>query len=223
MGNLCFCNNSPFIQDVNLDNFPHLPIVNTKTDQMPNKDSYEIDKSEPKLYNLIKYFNEGEKEIFNIKKKEKSRKNSKVKKISQKNFDFLKDNKQYEHMLKRILEQKTIKRFGPKRRDTIRNEEIKNMIDEVLQENKDIIESSKIKKSENSDVQSSIIIKNISNKNNRFSIIFDRNGIYRHNKKNLDIMSQYYKIYYFQKLCKIEIPSKKFMLEEHLKIVKIKY
>ena len=185
MGNLCFCNNSPFIQDVNLDNFPHLPIVNTKTDQMQNKDSYEIDKSEPKLYNLIKYFNEGEKEIFNIKKKEKSRKNSKVKKISQKNFDFLKDNKKYENMLKRILEQKTIKRFGPKRRDTIRNEGIKNMVVEVIQENKDLT----IKKNESSDVQSSIIITNISRKNNRFSIVFDRNGRYRNCKKNSDIMS----------------------------------
>jgi hypothetical protein len=187
MGNACFCNNSPFIQDVNLDNFPHLPIVNTKTDQMQNKDSYEIEKSEPKLYNLIKYFNEGEKEIFNIKKKEKSKK--KMKKISQKNFDFLKDNKKYEGMLKRLLEQKKIKRFGPKRRNTIRNEEIKNLIDEVLQENKDLIESSKVKKNENSDLQSSIIIKNISHKNNRFSIAFDRNGIFRNSKKNLDIMS----------------------------------
>ena len=185
MGNACFCNNSPFIQDVNLDNFPHLPIVNTKTDQMQNKDSYEIDKSEPKLYNLIKYFNEGEKEIFNIKKKEKSRKNSKVKKISQKNFDFLKDNKKYENMLKRILEQKTIKRFGPKRRVTIRNEEIKNMVVEVIQENKDLT----IKKNESSDVQSSIIINNISRKNNRFSIVFDINGIYRNDKKNSDIIS----------------------------------
>jgi len=189
MGNACFCNTSPFIQDVNLDNFPHLPIVNTKTDQMQNKDSYEIDKSEQKLFSLIKYFNEGEKEIFNIKKKEKSKKNSKVKKISQKNFDFLKDNKQYEDMLKRLLEQKTIKRFGPKRRETIRNEEIKNMVDEIIQENNNLIESSKIKKTENSDVQSSIIIKNISRKNNRFSIVFDRNGIFRKSKKNLDIMS----------------------------------
>jgi len=110
-------------------------------------------------------------------------------KISQKNFDFLKDNKQYEDMLKRLLEQKTIKRFGPKRRETIRKEEIKNMVDEILQENKDFIENSKIKKTENSDVQSSIIIKNISLKNNRFSIVFDRNGIYRNSKKNFDIMS----------------------------------
>ena len=185
MGNACFCNNSPFIQDINLDNFPHLPILNTKTDQMQNKDSYEIDKSERKLNSIIKYFNEGEKEIYNIKKKEKSKKHSKMKKISQKNFDFLKDNKQYEHMLKRILEQKTIKRFGPKRRVTIRNEEIKNMVVEVIQENKDLT----IKKNESSDVQSSIIINNISRKNNRFSIVFDRNGIYRNGKKNSDIMS----------------------------------
>ena len=189
MGNACFCNNSPFIKDVNLDNFPHLPIVNTKTDQMLNKDSYDLDKTEPKLYSLIKYINEGEKEILNRKKKEKLKKNSKVIKISQKNFDFLKDNKQYEDMLKRLLEQKTIKRFGPKRRETIRKEEIKNMVDEILQENKDFIENSKINKTENSDVQISIIIKNISLKNNRFSIVFDRNGIYRNSKKNFDIMS----------------------------------
>lgn len=194
MGHACFCNNSPFIQDVNLDNFPHLPIVNTKTDQMQNKDSSEIDKSESKLYSLIKYFNEGEKEIFNTKKKEKSRKNIKVKKVSQKNFDFVKDNKHYEDMLKRLLEQKTIKRFGPKRRETIRKEEIKNMVDDILQENKEFIENSKIKKTENSDAQSSIIIKNISRKNNnRFSIVIDRNGIlannFRKSKKGFDIMS----------------------------------
>lgn len=71
MGNACFCNNSPFIKDVNLDNFPHLPIVNTKTDQMLNKDSYDLDKTEPKFYSLIKYLNEGEKEILNRKKKRK--------------------------------------------------------------------------------------------------------------------------------------------------------
>ena len=185
MGNACFCNNSPFIQDINLDNFPHLPILNTKTDQMQNKDSYDLDKSEPKLNSIIKYFNEGEKEIYNTKKKEKSKKHSKMKKISQKNFDFLKDHKKYDYMLKRLLEQKTIKRFGPKRRDTIRNEEIKNMVVEVLQENKDL----QIKKNESSDVQSSIIINNISRKNNRFSIVFDRNGIYTNSKKNSDIMS----------------------------------
>lgn len=31
-------------------------------------------------------------------------------------------------MLKRLLEQKTIKRFGPKRRETIRKEEIKKWL-----------------------------------------------------------------------------------------------
>ena len=141
MGNTCFCSNSNYMQDIKLD-FQQ-PIVNTKTDQNAQKES---DDTSNRINNILNYFNQTEKEIVsNLMKKEKSKKYT-VKKKQNKKFDTLIEGNKYEEMLKRLLEQKKIKRFGPKRRETVRKEDnIKKLVNEILQENKDDIKSNKEK------------------------------------------------------------------------------
>ena len=179
MGNTCFCSNSNYMQDIKLDLFQK-PIVNTKTDQIGQKDS---DDTSNKINNILNYFNQTEKEIvINLMKKEKSKKYA-TKKKQNKKYDTLIEGSKYEEMLKRLLEQKKIKRFGPKRRENDRKEDkIKSMVNEILQENKDDIKSKiNSSKKETSDTQSSIIIKKNSPFKTRFSFNMDRNAILRNN------------------------------------------
>ena len=181
MGNTCFCSNSKYTQDIKLDSFQQ-PIVNTKTDQNGQKD-YSEDNSN-RINNILNYFNQTEKEIVsNLMKKEKSKKYKIKKKILNKQSDTLIEGSKYEEMLKRLLDQKKIKRFGPKRRETVRKEDrIKSLVNEILQENKEDIKS-KIysSKKETSDTQSSIIIKKNKGFQTRFSFNIDRNVILRNN------------------------------------------
>ena len=179
MGNTCFCSNSNYMQDIKLDLFQK-PIVNTKTDQIGQKDS---DDTSNKINNILNYFNQTEKEIvINLMKKEKSKKYA-TKKKQNKKYDTLIEGSKYEEMLKRLLDQKKIKRFGPKRRETVRKEDkIKSMVNEILQENKDDIKSKiNTSKKETSDTQSSIIIKKNKGFQTRFSFNIDRNVILRNN------------------------------------------
>ena len=179
MGNTCFCSNSKYTQDIKLDSFQQ-PIVNTKTDQNGQKDS---DDTSNKINNILNYFNQTEKEIvINLMKKEKSKKYA-IKKKQNKRSDTLIEGSKYEEMLKRLLDQKKIKRFGPKRRETVRKEDrIKALVNEILQENKDDIKSKiNTSKKETSDTQSSIIIKKNKGFQTRFSFNIDRNVILRNN------------------------------------------
>lgn len=173
MGNACFCKNSNFIKDINLESSPLQPIVNTKSELFIPKDEEDIEKK--RINKLINYFNESEKEILNnLKKKEKSKKLINKRKSSKK-FETLVDSNRYEIMLERLLAQKNIKRCGPKRRETIRNDDnIKIMVEEILKHNKDNV--IKIKKEELVNKKHSLII----NKNNlkgRLSFNFGKNGI----------------------------------------------
>ena len=171
MGNACFCKNSNFIKDINLESSPLQPIINTKSEQFIQKDDESIEKK--RINKLINYFNESEKEILkNLKKKEKSKK---TKRKSSKKFDTLVDNNRYEIMLERLLTQKNIKRYGPKRRETIRKgDNIKIIVEEILKNNKDTI--LKKEKDELINNKHSLII-NKKNFKARFSFNFDQNGI----------------------------------------------
>jgi len=178
MGNTCFCSNSNYMQDIKLD-FQQ-PIVNTKTDQNAQKES---DDTSNRINNILNYFNQTEKEIVsNLMKKEKSKKYT-VKKKQNKKFDTLIEGNKYEEMLKRLLEQKKIKRFGPKRRETVRKEDnIKKLVNEILQENKDDIKSKmNSSKKETSDLQNSLIIKKNNVFKTRLSFNIDRNKMLRNN------------------------------------------
>ena len=171
MGNGCFCKNSNYIKDINLESSPMQPIINTKSEQMNPKDEEETEKK--KLHTLIHYFNQSEKELMTkIKKKEKIKINS-IKKLSAKKFDTIVNNDKYELMMERLLAQKNIKRCGPKRRKTIRKgEEINNIVKEILKENKDNIK--KIEK-EKINKNGSIIIKDKQEIKGRLSFMYDRN------------------------------------------------
>ena len=91
------------------------------------------------LHGIISYFNEVEKEILTdiYKQQDKDKK-----------YTRNKDNTRYELMLQRLLEQQNIKKVGPKRRGTIRNQKnkIKEMVKQILQENKnEILKNTNIK------------------------------------------------------------------------------
>ena len=91
------------------------------------------------LHGIISYFNEVEKEILTdiYKQQDKDKK-----------YTRNKDNARYELMLQRLLEQQNIKKVGPKRRETIRNKKnkIKEMVKQILQENKnEILKNNNIK------------------------------------------------------------------------------
>ena len=173
MGNACFCKNSNFIKDINLESSPLQPIVNTKSGPIVPKDDDDIEKK--KINKLINYFNESEKEILNnLKKKEKSKKLLNKRKSSKK-FDTLVDSNRYEIMLERLLAQKNIQRCGPKRRETIRNgDNTKKMVEEILKHNKDNI--IKINKEELANKKHSLIIKK-KNFKGRLSVNIGINGI----------------------------------------------
>ena len=171
MGNACFCKNTNFIKDINLESSPIQPIINTKSGPFNPKDEDYIENK--RINKLINYFNESEKEILtNLKKKSK---NLIKQRKSSKKFDTLIDSNRYEIMLERLLAQKNIKRCGPKRRETIRNgDNTKIMVEEILKHNKDNI--IKINKEELMNKKYSLII-NKKNIKGRLSVNIPGNGI----------------------------------------------
>ena len=132
MGNGCVClkNICSHYKDVKLDSLLE--------DQIQNDGENEQIEA-TNLYNIAKYFNEGEKEINSkIEKKNIKRIISHKKAKHLKSYNNVGDSK-YELMLKRLLEQKKIERKGPKRRETLRINNNKNaikLINEVIEDNK---------------------------------------------------------------------------------------
>ena len=175
MGNSCSCENIHFIKDVKLNVCLEKMEILPKSDQVlyndgnkiiinlnekKNKDSL----TQKKMNEILSYFNEGEKEIINnIRKKNKVKKAQKI--------------------LKRLLEQQNIKKIGPKRRETIRKEgdNIKDIVTELLKENKNIALNKK-----NSIESNSLLIKTQFNKKGRFSVTVDKKSLMdniNHNNK----------------------------------------
>ena len=126
MGNGCFClkNVSNQFNDVKLDSL------------LEEQNDIEKDQLEAtNLYNIVKYFNEGEKEInTKIEKRNVKRILSHKKAKNFKSYNVAGDSK-YELMLKRLLEQKKIERKGPKRRKTLRVNNNKKEDDNVAVDN----------------------------------------------------------------------------------------
>ena len=163
MGNgcLCFQNVSCRLNDVNLDS--------NLDDQIQN----EIEKDQlesTNLYNLVKYFNESEKEI-NIKIEKKNIKKiiSHKKATNLKSYNNIGDLK-YELMLNRLLEQKKIERKGPKRRETLRKNNNSNfikLVEEIIEENEknmQLHETKKLNDSKNIDSKRESILLNYKDK-----------------------------------------------------------
>ena len=184
--NICYQNQCSEKEDqqilVNIQNYDNNKNNNT------NKNQYE-----KKINELKKYFNKNGNEIVNnFNKKQKSKKYlSKKKHINA--LNKLSDNK-YELMLKRLLEQKSIKREGPKRRETIRNEKnIKIFVNEIISENLNEIKNhqnnnNKIEIKDNQ--ENNLLIKNINIKKLRSSCISEKvesiqNNLYLNKNKNI--------------------------------------
>ena len=194
MGNSCFCSNINFIKDVKLNVCFNKQTINNKSDKILIKDEDKVNTNEKqknkkqtknKMNEILNYFNEGEKEIMNnYKKKEKAKNISTKKRLDHTNINQ-NDNK-YELILKRLLEQQNIKKVGPKRRKTIRNEEgekIKETVKNLLAENKEDILKNKNKNEE--DQNNSLLIKKEFNKKGRFSVSFDRNTTFMNSLNNM--------------------------------------
>jgi hypothetical protein len=171
MGNSCFCTTNNFLYDSRINIcFENDSMIKLTEKVLSNGDTNN-QKQEIGINKLKKYFDESD----NLIEKERLRKymfRKKRETILGTTIDI-----KYEIMLKRLLEQKSIKRKGPKRRKTIRNDEneIKKIVDEVIIENKN--ENKNNKKEENKFLNTTLIIKNKNNsKKKQFtSIIITKN------------------------------------------------
>ena len=173
MGNYCFCNEKNYFKDIKINICLDKQSTNSKTEHILTKEKNINIKGENEIMKLKKYFDENEQEILNnLNKKEKVKKNFKKRDSM---VGALPDNK-YELMLKRLLEQKNIKRIGPKRRETIRKENnIKSMVNDILIENRNEIKNAKGNNADFNRKNSTLIIKN--NSPVRFSITIDKGGL----------------------------------------------
>ena len=108
-------------------------------------------------------------------------------------------------MLKRLLEQQNIKKIGPKRRETIRKDadNIKDMIKNLLIENKNDILKSKSNKENNT-----FLIKKAYNKKGRFSVTLDRNILFMNNLNNnkKKLQEQYFNNR--KTICEVDVEKK---------------
>ena len=197
MGNSCFGDNIHIFKEVNLNACSKKQDINLRSDRILSKDEEKINpnekhkeknkkKTKNKMNELFNYFSESEKEIMNnLKKKDKS-KRIPTKKRQDYTIDN-KDNNKYELMLKRLLEQKNVKKNGPKRRETLRkdNGNIKEMIKDILTENKNEILNNKNQRPDPED-SGKLLISKPNNSRGRLSAILDRNTLFKNNlnKKN---------------------------------------
>ena len=132
MGNSCFCTTNNFFNNPRINICFENDSMIGITEKVLSKGDTDNQKQEVGINKLRKYFDESD----NLIEKEKLRKymfRKKRETILGTTIDI-----KYEIMLKRLLDQKSIKRKGPKRRKTIRSDEneIKKIIDEVIKENK---------------------------------------------------------------------------------------
>ncbi len=144
----------------------------SKEKDLKNKN---IDNKNNKLSGILKYFNTEEKEILAEYYKQRDK---------EKNLTKNRDNGKYELMLKRLLEQQTIKRVGPKRRQTIRDGgKIMKLIKQIIQENKDeALRTTNTKEKESEDIS---LLVTTSHKKGRNSQNIDKNILMKNKfKKN---------------------------------------
>jgi hypothetical protein len=162
MGNGCIC-----LQDVT-DKYKDIELDSLLEEHIKNSNE-QIEATN--LYNIARYFNEGEKEInTKIEKKKVKRILSHKKVKTAYNNNNNANNTKYELMLKRILEQKKIERKGPKRRKTLRinnNADIIKIVNEVIDENK------KINEQKNAEILKNMNSEYIDSSINRGSILLN--------------------------------------------------
>ena len=171
MGNSCFCTNNNYFYNSKINICFETDSMIGITEKVLSNGDTNNQKQEIGIPKLKKYFDESD----NLIEKEKLRKymfRKKRETILGTTIDI-----KYEIMLKRLLDQKNIKRKGPKRRKTIRNgeNEIIKIVNEVILENKN--ENKNNKKEQNKFLNATLIIKNKNNskKKQSTSIIITKN------------------------------------------------
>ena len=189
MGNSFIC--SQFFHDIklsicyqnNCSEKEEEEIIDIRNNNYNDKDNKENKgnnhKYEINIQELKNYFNEKGYDTINNNTIEKPKKHlNKKKHINA--LNKLSDNK-YELMLKRLLEQKNVKRKGPKRRETIRKEKkIKKIVNEVISGNLKVIQENKNNNNKKNDIQkeeNDLLIKNINNIKLRSASTSDKNAI----------------------------------------------
>lgn len=150
MGNFCICAKTELCSEVRVftkkeeiirDDSQRESAIKRNLSKIQNDNQHTTNENSI-MAEIKQYFNVDMKQFqVPAKKKEKDKKikkmmsNKKAKKLKMAHTVI---NNQYELMLKRLLEQKTKERNGPKRRTTIRilenNKEILNLIQEVIKE-----------------------------------------------------------------------------------------
>jgi len=194
MGNSFICSPLQYFDDIKIN-------ICYQTQTKERKDNQLViildkNKYEGKMNKLKNYFNESEKDIFNsIYKKKSPKKHLNIKKHINE-LNRLSENK-YELMLKILLEQKKIKRKGPKRRETIRNgEKIKITVNELLLKNLNDIKNNKIKNEYLfNNYEEDLLIKNINNLKYRNSATIEKKSIIT-NKINNKLKNDNYYFHY---------------------------
>ena len=185
MGSACFlknlnladcCSNKSMVTNISKSDqvlTKDIPLnEESKEKDLKNKN---IDNNNNKLSGILKYFNTEEKEILAEYYKQRDK---------EKNLTKNRDNGKYELMLKRLLEQQTIKRVGPKRRQTIRDGgKIMKLIKQIIQENKDeALRTTNTKEKESEDIS---LLVTTSHKKGRNSQNIDKNILMKNKfKKN---------------------------------------
>ena len=188
MGNSCFTNTKQCLQkhfDICADN--NLSNINVE-------ETINIQKEEEnKINKLKKYFIQGEKDISEdfypkyIKQTDKKKRNSGVINL------LLIDKNKYEVMLNKLLQQKSIERKGPKRRETIRDgNNLKILVKEVIKEKKEN-KNNKLKRRA-SKRRYSLIIKNKDKQKIRQSSTIYRNEYMKCKSVNKILKSQLKKV-----------------------------
>lgn len=189
MGNAFNCNPIQYLREIKINICYQNQSVERKEEQIIINIDNENNIFEKKISQLKKYFNENDNEnMDNLNKKIKNKKHLN-KKQNNNDLNRLSTNK-YELMLKRLLEQKNIKRIGPKRRETIKNnnKQIEVLVNEVLFENLNNIKNNKVNEKILNQENDLLIkdIKDINNQYHRASATIDKNAIISNNlKKNL--------------------------------------
>ena len=185
MGSSCFlknlnladcCSNKSMVKNISKsDQVLTKDIPSNEESKEKDLKNKNIDNNNNKLSGILKYFNTEEKEILAEYYKQRDK---------EKNLTKNRDNGKYELMLKRLLEQQTIKRVGPKRRQTIRDGgKIMKLIKQIIQENKDeALRTTNTKEKESEDIS---LLVTTSHKKGRNSQNIDKNILMKNKfKKN---------------------------------------
>ncbi len=178
MGSSPNCQSIQYFNMIGLNACLYKPPVEKDEDQIIIDIDEKNNKFGKKIHELKDYFHEVENELIhnnnNLNKTKKIQKKHLSKKKHINALNKLSDNK-YELMLKRLLEQKKIKRNGPKRRETIRKDKIiKKVVNEVISGNVKNKENNNNKVNEK---ENDLLIKNINEQKYRCSATLDRNEI----------------------------------------------